>query len=290
MNEAVAACLRGEISPHVALSRMLLGAADAAGIRAALDAARCSNPHWLALAALADGRWAEFDRLASHIRQAGSDHSRVGDVAGIAAFFDAACALSPEAGVALYSLGDPVILAQATAELIAWLRAETLLPPSAAVLDVGCGIGRVCAAMAPHCRTVLGLDIAPRMVAEARRRYPQLAFAQSDGSTLPPGSWDLVLMADTMPYVLQSGLADALVAAAMARLAPGGALAVLNLSYGREPADDAADATRWAAQHGATLACSRPFSLWDSSAFVFRRAPEQASSSNEALSHRERVG
>ena len=290
MNEAVAACLRGEISPHVALSRMLLGAADAAGIRAALDAARCSNPRWLALAELAEGRWAEFDRLASHIRKSGSDHSRVGDVAGIAAFFDAACAVSPEAGVALYSLGDPAILAQATAEIVTWLRAEQLLPPDAAVLDIGCGIGRVCAALAPHCRTVLGLDIAPRMVAEARGRYPQLAFALSDGSSLPPGPWDLVLMADTMPYVLQTGLADALVAAAMAGLSPGGALAVLNLSYGRKPADDVADAMRWAAQHGATLACSRPFTLWDSSAFVFRLTADNTAYPVEAISPRERVG
>ena len=287
MNEAVAACLRGEISPHVALSRMLLGAADAPAIRSAIDQARCPDPRWATLAKLAEDHMAEFDLLSSHIRRAGSDHSRVGDVAGIAAFFDAACAVSPEAGVALYSLGDPLILAEATAELVAWLQAEALLLPGAAVLDVGCGIGRVCAAVAPHCRTVLGIDIAPCMVAEARRRSPQLAFALTDGSSLPPGPWDLVLMVDAMPYVLQSGLAEGTVAAAMASLAPGGALAVLNLSYGREPAVDLADARRWADRHGATLAHSRPFKLWDGAAYVLRT---KRAGAGEALSRREGVG
>ena len=249
---------------------MLLGGADAAAIRAALAASRCPNPHWHALAALANGRWAEFDRLSAHIRLVGGDHSRLGDVAGIAAFFNDACALSPEAGVALYSLGDKAILAAATAEMVEWLRAEGLLPHDASVLDVGCGIGRVCAALAPHCRTILGVDISPAMVAEARRRHPTLEFCLSDGHTLPPGPWNLVLVADTMPYVLQAGLADGAVASAMRRLAPGGALAILNLSYGRDPADDVADATRWAGQHNATLAVSRPFTLWDGTAFVLR--------------------
>ncbi len=270
MNEAVAACLRGEISPQVALSRLLLGAYDAADIRAALVQARCASPHWAELQRLADGHWAEFDRLSAHIRRVGSDHSRVGDVAGIAAFFDGACAVSPEAGVALYSLGDPAILAAATAELCTWLQATALLPPGAAVLDVGCGIGRVCAALAPHCRSVVGLDVAPRMVAEAQRRHPGLSFHLSDGRTLPPGPWELVLLVDAMPYVLQAGLADAMVASGLGSLSRGGAMVILNLSYGRDPADDRRDAARWAAAHGASVTISRPFTLWDGTAFVFR--------------------
>ena len=268
MNEAVAACLRGDISPQVALSRMLLGAAD---MRAALAESRCANPRWDALARLAEAHWAEFGRLSAHIRQAGGDHSRLGDVAGIAAFFDAACAVSPEAGVALYSLGDPAILAAATAELVNWLRAETLLPAGGAVLEVGCGIGRLCAAMAPNCRSVLGVDIAPAMVAEARRRHPDLDFRVTDGASLPAGTWNLILLADSMPYILQAGVAERVAASAMGSLAAGGALVVLNLSYGRDPEADRADATRWSQLYGARLTISRPFTLWDGTAFVFRR-------------------
>jgi SAM-dependent methyltransferase len=274
MNPAVAACLAGEISPQVALSRLLLGWADAAEITAAVvEATDPANAAWRALSALVAGREAELDRLSAEIRRIGSDHSRVGGVAGIAAFFDRAVLHSPEAGVALYSLGDPAILAAATTEIVDWLRAEALLASSARVLDLGCGIGRVAAALAPFCQEVVGLDVSPGMVTEARRRHPALRFEVSDGTALPPGPWDLVLLVDTMPYVLQAGLADAVVAGAFAALRPGGAVVVLNLSYGRDADADWADAARWAAPWGAELSCSRPFRLWDAAAFVFRAFP-----------------
>ncbi len=275
MTDAVALALRGLISPQVALSRLLLGGADSAGIAELVAAARPvpATPAWQALAALLDGRAAELDRLADEIRTTGSDHTAMGGVAGIAAFFDRAVAHSPEAGVALYSLGDPAILEAATAEIVGWLRAERLLPPGAAVLDLGCGIGRVAAALAPHCRSVLGLDVSLGMVAEARRRYgsrPGLRFAVADGSAVPSGPYDLALLVDSMPYILQAGLADAAMQALAGELRPGGAVAVLNLSYGRDEAADRADAGHWAATHGWRLTVSCPFALWDGIAFVLR--------------------
>ncbi len=277
MTEAIALALDGIISPQVALSRLLLGGADAAGIAALVAAARPdpATPAWHALAALLDGRAAELDRLAGEIRTTGSDHAAMGGVAGIAAFFDRAVAHSPEAGVALYSLGDPAILQAATAEIVAWLHAGRLLPPGAAVLDLGCGIGRVAAALAPHCRSVLGLDVSAGMVAEARRRHgglSRLRFAVADGTALPPGPYDLALLVDSMPYILQAGLAEAAMQGIAASLRPGGAVAVLNLSYGRDAAADLADAGRWAAAHGWSVEAARPFALWDGAAFVFRPA------------------
>ena len=277
VTEAIALALRGAISPQVALSRLLLGGADAAGIAAMVAAARPTppTPAWQALAALLDGRAAELDRLAGELRVTGSDHTAMGGVAGIAAFFDRAVAHSPEAGVALYSLGDPAILEAATAEIIGWLHAERLLPPDAAVLDLGCGIGRIAAALAPG-RSVLGLDVSPGMVAEARRRHadvPGLRFAVADGSAVPPGPYDLALLVDSMPYILQAGLADAVMQTLAGELRPGGAVAVLNLSYGRTEAADRADAVRWAGRHGWSLAVSRPFALWDGTAFVLRAQP-----------------
>ena len=173
MTDPVADCLLGAISPQVALARLLLGGSDAAAMHAAVQAARPEppTPAWRALAALLEGRAAGLDALAGEIRQTASDHAAIGGVAGVAAFFDRAVGHSPEAGVALYSLGDPAILQAATAEIVDWLGAEGLLRPGDDVLDFGCGFGRVAAVLAPRCRSVLALDVSAGMVAEARRRY-----------------------------------------------------------------------------------------------------------------------
>ncbi len=275
MNDAVAACLRGTISPHVAVSRMLLGWHDSAAIRAEIEAARPEppTPAWQALAAVIEGREAQLDHLVTEIRKIGSNHTALGGVDGIAGFFDHVAGLSPEAGVALYSFGDPAILARATAEIVDWLAAEGLLAPDTDVVDFGCGFGRVAAALAGRCRSVLGVDVSAKMIAEAQARYgalPGVRFAVTDGRAIPHGPFGLVLLADTMPYVVAAGFADELVASAAASLRPGGALAVLNLSYGRDPGADEADAARWAAAHGWAMTVSRPFKLWDGTAFLFR--------------------
>ncbi len=271
----LADCLRGTISPQIALARLLLGGADSRAIAAAVAAARPEplTPQWSALAALLDGRATDLDGLAAEIRHTASDHTAMGGMANVAAFFDRAVSHSPEAGVALYSLGDPAILQAATAEITTWLEAEHLLRPDSDVLDFGCGIGRVAAALAPSCRSVLGVDVSAGMVAEARRRHggqPGLRFEVTDGCAVPPGRFDLVLVVDSMPYVVQAGLADAIVAGVVAGLRAGGALAILNMSYGRDPAMDVADMQRWAADYGLDAVASQPFQLWDGRAFLLR--------------------
>ena len=278
MTDSVTSCLQGRISPQVAVSHMLLGGMDAAGIAAAIQAGRPagSSPEWMLLASLVEGRHATLDQLAAEIRQTGSNHSAVGGIAGIAAFFDRAVAHSPEAGVALYSLGDPALLEAATAEIVGWLHAEGLSPPGARVLDFGCGIGRVAAPLATEGRTVLGVDVSPRMVAEARRRHdatPGLCFEVTTGEAVPDGPFDLILLADSMPYVFQAGVADTVIAAMAEALAPGGAIVVMNLSYGRTEAEDLADIERWAAWHALAMRKSAPFSLWDGRAFILLAPP-----------------
>ena len=199
-----------------------------------------------------------------------------GGVEQVRALFDRAVAHSPVASVAAYSLGDPALLRAATEELLAWLDAERLLSPEADMLDLGCGIGRVAAAVAPRVRSVLGIDVSAGMVAEARRRYSNvsnLRFATTPGTDLPRSPCDLVLAVDSFPYLVQARVATAHVAAAAAMLRNGGALAICNLSYRADPADDARDAAGWAAEFGLRLdICgARPFRLWDGAAFVLRR-------------------
>ena len=195
-------------------------------------------------------------------------------------------AFSPEASVALYSLGDPAILAQATAEIVDWLHDRGCIgasgsAPGTDLLDLGCGIGRLAVALAPCCRSVLGLDVSDGMVAEARRRcgsLPNVRIEPTPGTdldALEAHGFDLVLAVDSMPYLVQIG-PDALaihVAGAARILRPGGRLAILNLSFGRPLDQDVAELSALAARHGfaVEVAGERPFTLWDAAAFLLRR-------------------
>ena len=277
---AIGDCLAGRISPQVAIGRMVLACVPAAEIAAMLDAAPSADPRWAAMRALVDGRRDALDALATQVRQTVANHSAAGDTAAaglqkIAAFFDNAVAFSPEASVALYSLGDPAILAAATQEIVDWLP----VPPDADVLDLGCGIGRMTAALAPRCRSILGVDVSPGMVAEARRRHPGLRFAVTDGTGLDaaPASLDLILAIDSFPYIIQTGAETVArhVGGAARALRPGGRLVILNLSYRGDPAADRADAEVWATMYGFRLdeAGTTPFHLWDGTAWVFTAAP-----------------
>ncbi|HKB17175.1 MAG TPA: DUF2064 domain-containing protein, partial [Planctomycetota bacterium] len=75
---------------------------------------------------------------------------------------------------------------------------EGLLRPDAVVLDIGCGVGRMDAFIAPRVGRLIGLDVSGEMVARARERLARLgnvAFVEGDGSSLAPipdASVDLV--------------------------------------------------------------------------------------------------
>lgn len=62
---------------------------------------------------------------------------------------------------------------------------ELLAPrPDERILDLGCGTGHLTAEIADQGGTVVGLDSAQSMIAEARETYPELSFAQGDARTV----------------------------------------------------------------------------------------------------------
>lgn len=192
--------------------------------------------------------------------------------------FDWSVEQSREASVALYSLGSPQLLSQATSEVVRWLEEQGLLSRQARIVDVGCGTGRLEVALAPRVGSILGLDVSPAMVAHARTNCSGLANVSielSEGrgfATIPSQTLDLVLAVDSFPYLYQSGkslLADHFAEAARV-LRPGGALAVFELSYGRSRRDDQEDfnALCVAAGLDVAVAAAQPFRLWDGLAFL----------------------
>lgn len=51
-------------------------------------------------------------------------------------------------------------------------------------LEIGCGLGRICRALAPDFDHVVGVDISPEMVERATALVPECEFRVSDGATL----------------------------------------------------------------------------------------------------------
>jgi SAM-dependent methyltransferase len=276
MSDPVRLCLQGRISPEVALARLLLGGETGEGVARRVREAAVPSAAWTRLSRLVTDHAEQLSRLRTMLDAAGVDHEFRSTPAAIAALFDRAVAVSPEASVAMYSLGDPAILAAATDELAAWLDDEKLVGPEIDILDLGCGIGRVAAALAPRARSVLGLDVSAGMVAEARRRcagLPGLRFAQTSGSDLsqvPDDSVDLVLAVDSFPYLHQAGLAERHIGETARVLRDEGGLAILNLSYRGDRGADHDDVATWALRYGFSVRHSgmAPFTSWDGTAYV----------------------
>lgn len=252
----------GEISREIALAQLLLSGDVPDPQTLPAPIAELATAHAGQLAAL------------SGLARDGFDAD---DLADAAALFDRLAATAPEAAVAFYSLGDPALLARATDELVGVIRSWTQVA-DARVLDFGCGIGRVAAALAPEARSVIGIDVSAGMVAQARGRAaaPNLRFEQSDGRILAmaDASIDIAVAADSFPFLVRAGVLDAAMAEFARVLAPGCDLLVFNWSYRGDDPGDISEAQAVAARHGFVVirAGERPFAIWDGHGFHLRRA------------------
>ena len=124
-------------------------------------------------------------------------------------------------------------LAYRTPALLASLLAEAGLPAARRlrVLDLGCGTGLSGMAFRPFARRLEGVDLSPRMLAEARRRGLYDALHEADLLDWLParsGAFDLIAAADVLNYLGDLGPALAAMATA---LAPGG-LAAFSVEAG----------------------------------------------------------
>ncbi len=147
-----------------------------------------------------------------------------------------------------------------TPDLLADALREAGAAPAAGegrgLLDLGCGTGLSGIALAPLARRLEGLDLSPRMLAQARRRGVYAALHLADLLEWLPGqpaAFDLVAAADVLNYL--GDLRPALAGIAGALL-PGG-LAAFSLEVGEGGAPFALGATmryRHDRAHAAALA------------------------------------
>ena len=88
-----------------------------------------------------------------------------------------------------------------TVERVAWLLG---LSGSERVLDVGCGAGAIALAVAGTAREVVGVDVVPELLAEARARAASnVSFVAADATALPfaRGEFDVVCCARVFHHV-----------------------------------------------------------------------------------------
>ena len=140
----------------------------------------------------------------------------------------------------------------------------TALPPieAHAAIDLGCGPGNsteVLAACYPQAH-VSGIDSSGDMIEAARRRLPHLRFAVEELQTWKDaGPFDVILANAVLHWVADH---ESLLPSFIARLAPGGALALQMPDNLDEPAhrlmrEVAADGA-WAAELALSSAAARP--------------------------------
>jgi len=96
---------------------------------------------------------------------------------------------------------------QAERQLLAWLLSS--FPSSRDVLDVGCGTGHFTQWLAASGLCTLGLDRSAAMLAELRKRLPQIAVVQGDAHSLPlrAAGVDIALFVTTLEFLEHPGVA-----------------------------------------------------------------------------------
>ncbi len=195
--------------------------------------------------------------------------------------FDASVAESEESSVALYSLGNPELLAAATDEVIGVLEDWGVLGLHRDALEVGCGIGRLIVPLCSRLRSVVGTDVSSGMISAATRRLEGFANASvhvTSGQDLVEfgsGSMDLVYSVDTFPYLVLSGhaLVERHFSEIRRVLRPKGDFVLFNYAYGRSRED--ANREVLALAQGAELEVMRadesPFRIWNGVGWLMKR-------------------
>lgn len=195
--------------------------------------------------------------------------------------FDASVAESEESSVALYSLGNPKLLAAATDEVIGVLEDWGVFGLHRDALEVGCGIGRLMVPLSSRVRSVVGTDVSPGMISAATRRLEGLSNTSvrlTTGQNLSEfgsESMDLVYSVDAFPYLVLSGqaLVERHFREVRRVLRKEGDFALFNYAYGRSRED--ANGEVLALAHGAELqvilADESPFRIWNGIGWLMRK-------------------
>jgi demethylmenaquinone methyltransferase/2-methoxy-6-polyprenyl-1,4-benzoquinol methylase len=128
---------------------------------------------------------------------------------------------------AILSGGNAALWRAATVKAISPQRGEK-------ILDIAAGTGTSAKALAKSGAEVVALDFSPGMVAQGRKRHPDITFVEGDAEVLPfaPSSFDVV----TVSFGLRNVNNPQLALGEMYRvLKPGGRLVICEFSHPPRP-------------------------------------------------------
>ncbi len=278
---------RGELSAPIALMQLLIVTEDAAQVARLVRARAGASARATEIVELMARNSGGCERVAAMLRSDVDSPPRGATIEEGIAFcrqlFDWSVQQSEEASVALYSLGNPELLAVGTVEIVDLLESWGSLGQDKRALDIGCGIGRLETALSPRLKEIHGIDVSEKMVSAARRRcagLPNATFSTCSGLDLAgveDGRYDLVLAVDSFPYLVQSGmgLVDTHFREVARVLGGAGEFVVLSFSYRDDAARDRLDVAELAHAHGFSVRTNgtTPLSFWGALAFRLTKAP-----------------
>lgn len=153
----------------------------------------------------------------------------------------------------------------------------SLSPAPSAVLDAGCGTGRVAMELARRGVDVVGVDLDPAMLEVARRKAPELEWVEANLASLGLSRrFDVVVMAGNVLLFVAPGTEPAVVERLSAHLLPDGRL-VAGFSLGSgltlEDYDDMAAAAGLTLEERFATWERAPFSADEGYAVSVHRAP-----------------
>jgi SAM-dependent methyltransferase len=133
-----------------------------------------------------------------------------------------------------------------------------------AVLDAGCGTGRVAIELHRRGVEVVGVDVSASMLATARELAPELAWVEQDLTALDlDRRFDVVVLAGNVPLFTPPGTTGALVAGCARHLAADGVL-IAGFQLGR-----GYDLATWDADTAAAgLALQERYATWERDPFT----------------------
>jgi SAM-dependent methyltransferase len=137
-----------------------------------------------------------------------------------------------------------------------------LTPAGGAVLDAGCGTGRVAIELARRGHPTVGVDVDASLLERARAKAPGLEWVLGDLAALPasvaPGPFSSAVLAGNVMIFIAAGTAPSVLANVASRLTPGGVVVAGFQLTGRLTLAEFDDAAA-----GAGLVAVERFATWE---------------------------